>query len=66
MKEDFVLSETTIEQIGDVIDVGSDVKTIKVGDKVVFTPWGIDPFKTPEGELYYFIPESYEFILATL
>lgn len=65
LKRDFILSDSN-EQIGEVIAIGAKVESIKVGDFVVFTPWGLDPFKNPDGETTYLIPESYEFILATV
>ena len=58
-KDDFILSDKMQEQIGDVIAVGPEVKHVKTGDRIIFTPWGIDSYRTQDGESYYFIPESY-------
>ncbi len=51
-------------EYGLVVAVGSDVKEIKVGDKIGYTVWGVNSLEVDDTK-YYFIPESDEFILGT-
>ena len=47
-------SMVTAVEIGKVIAIGSDVKSVKVGDEIVFKAWACD-IVTVEGKRYYFI-----------
>lgn len=50
-------------EYGKVEAVGSDVKTIKTGDIIGFTVWGLNKL-TVENKDYYIVPEDDNFILA--
>ncbi len=55
----------TLNEYGEVIAVGPDVITVKVGDKIGFSVFGIEKLVI-EDEKYYFVQESPEFLLATI
>lgn len=57
-------SETSLVERGQVSSVGSEVKTIKPGDTVLFTSFGVDSIDV-DGERNYFLLEDDAFILAT-
>ena len=44
---------------------GEDVKKIKVGDKITYLFWGVNSVEI-DGEKYWVIPETDEFILFTM
>lgn len=48
-----------------VLAVGDECKTIKAGDTIIFTTWGIDEVDI-NGTTHYFLLESDEFILAKI
>lgn len=50
---------------GTVISAGPDCKVVKEGDVLLFTSWGVDEVNV-NGEKFYFLLESDEFILATV
>lgn len=52
-------------EVGDVIAIGPEVSFCKEGDKILFTSWGVDKV-TIDGEDYFFVLESDEFILGKL
>lgn len=58
-------SESFLTEVGDVIDVGEEVKNIKVGEIIAFSQWGVKSVKH-ENETYRFIPEEGRFILGKL
>lgn len=65
VKPDTLIQTTAapvIEQ-GTVLAVGPDCKTIKEGDTIFFTTWGVDIIEV-DGEKLYFLMETDEFILA--
>lgn len=49
---------------GVAVAVGPECTSVKAGDKVIFTAWGVDEVNI-NGEKLYFLIESDEFILAT-
>ena len=64
-KKQILISERkSLCEYGKVIDIGEDVKYIKVGDTVGYTVWGVNHLEVDD-KRYYFIPETDEFILGT-
>ena len=64
-KKKILVSDTNaIEAYGDVIAIGDDVKTVKVGDTILFTKWGIRENKIDD-EVFYFVKEDDDFFLGT-
>jgi len=53
----------TIEEVAEVIAVGSDVTTLKKGDTVYFKAWACDII-SHNGEKFYFISEDSDAICA--
>jgi len=64
-KQVLVSDANAITAYGEVIDVGKEVLSIKIGDVIGFTKWGIRELDI-DGEKHYFVPESCDFILGTL
>jgi co-chaperonin GroES (HSP10) len=65
-KEQVLVSDQgTLCEYGEVLAIGEDVKRIKVGDKIIFTIWGVNAVEIGN-EKYHFIPEDNNFILGTL
>lgn len=63
---DLVLkSEGFLTEVGDVVDVGSEVKEVKVGDTIAFSKWGVKSVEY-DNETYRFIPEDGRFILGVI
>ncbi len=60
-----VSDDGTLNEYGEVVAIGSDVKTIKVGDKVGFSVFGVEKLVIDE-QKYYFIRENAEFLLCTI
>jgi len=48
---------------GLVLAVGKDVEEVKVGDTIIYTPWGVDVYEE-NGEKYYFATEDSTLLLA--
>lgn len=64
IRSQIAVSDTpSLCEYGEVIAIGSDVKTIKVGDKISFTVWGLNSVDL-EGSKYYLVPEDPKFILS--
>lgn len=55
----------TLNEYGEVIAVGTGVHTIKVGDKIGFSVFGVEKLVIDE-EKYYFVKEDDEFVLAII
>lgn len=53
---------------GKVLEIGKDVKKVKVGDIIWFVRWGLNETEHPHNETIkcFTVPESPEIILATL
>ncbi len=51
---------------GEVIDVGSEVKNLKIGDQIGFTLWGLREILLEDGSKQYFIKEDPNFILGVI
>ena len=51
---------------GTVLDVGSEVKDIQVGDMVVFVKWGMTEIEMADGTKDYFLEDKPYFILAVI
>lgn len=58
-------AEGSLSEYGEVIDVGDDVKKIKVGDIIGFTIFGVNALEV-DGKKAYLVPEMSEFVLATI
>lgn len=59
-----ILSTGSLCEYGTVLAIGSDVKEVKVGDKIGFTIWGLNALEV-EDRKYYFVPEDTRFVLGT-
>lgn len=65
-EDDSIVKEfEKLQDYGDVIAIGEDVKKIKVGDKIGFITWGVNDLEI-DGQKYYFVPEDPKFILGTI
>lgn len=51
---------------GRVIDIGDDVKTVKVGDVIGVTQWALNKIVMEDKSEHYFCPENSDFILGIL
>lgn len=60
-----VSDDGTLNEYGEVIAIGEDVKRIKAGDKVGFSVFGVEKLVIEEDK-YYFLQESSEFLLCTI
>lgn len=60
-----VSDDGTLNEYGEVIAIGSEVKTIKVGQKVGFSVFGVEKLVIDDQKLY-FISEDPEFLLAVI
>ena len=58
-------AEGSMCEYGIVTAIGSEVKYLKVGDKIGFTVWGVNKLNI-EDEKHYFISEDPRFILGIL
>lgn len=64
-KQVLVSDDGTLNEYGEVISIGPEVKVIKVGDRVGFSVFGVEKLVIEE-EKFYFIQESDDFLLATI
>ena len=66
-EQDTILKATEggLCEYGEVLEIGSDVKEIKVGDVLGFTVWGVNRLNI-ENEKFYFIPEDSRFVLGVV
>lgn len=64
-KQVLVADDGMLCEYGDVIAVGPDVKTVKVGDKIGYSVFGIEKLVVEE-EKFYLIPEIPTFVLGFL
>lgn len=63
-KEQIIVSnKKSLQEYGEVIAVGDEVKYVKKGDIIAYTVWGIKDFEY-KGEKIYFVPEDDRFLLA--
>lgn len=60
-----VSDDGNLNEYGEVVAIGHDVKVIKVGDRIGFSVFGIEKLVIEE-EKFYFIQESPEFLLGTI
>lgn len=58
-----VLGDKSLCKYGEVIDVGDEVKNVKVGQTIGFIEWGMNKLIMGNDE-YYFIQEENRFILG--
>lgn len=66
-KKQAIISDTeTFTDCGEVLAVGEDVVGVKVGDIIAFLFWGSQSVSDAQGNKYYFVPCSDEFILGVL
>jgi len=49
---------------GKVLDVGEDVKKIKIGDVIGYTQWGINKIVMDDKSEHFFIQDNPDFILG--
>lgn len=64
-KQVLVSDDGTLNEYGEVVAIGDEVKKIKIGDKIGFSVFGIEKLIIEE-EKFYFIRESPEFLLAVI
>lgn len=64
-KQILVQDDGTLNEYGEVIAIGPNVKTIKVGQKVGFSVFGVEKLMIDE-EKHYFLQEDAEFLLAVI
>ena len=65
-KERILVSESDqLNAYGEVTGIGEDVKSIKVGDIIAFTKWGIREVEV-DGEKHFFVPEDTDFLLGKI
>ncbi len=57
--------EGNLSEYGEIVAVGSGVATVKVGDRVGFSVFGVEKLMIDE-QKYYFIRENAEFLLCTI
>lgn len=60
-----VSDDGTLSEYGTVEAIGPDVKTIKIGDTVGFSVFGVEKLVIDE-EKYYFLQEDSDFLLCTI
>ena len=60
-----VSEQGSLCEYGKVIAIGDEVTKVKVGDTVGFLVWGVQKLDVRD-TIYYFIPESSDFILGTI
>ena len=66
VKEQILVAEKkSLCEYGKVVAIGSEVKDIKVGDIVGYLVLGVSSLEI-ENKTYYFIPETTDFLLATI
>ena len=58
-------AETNLVERAEVVGIGDKVEYIKVGDRLLFTSFGVDSVDV-NGERHYFLLEDDAFILAIL
>lgn len=59
------LGQKPLCEYGTVLEIGSEVKNVKVGDTVGYLIWGVSSLEI-EGKKHYFVPESSDFLLCTI
>ena len=64
-KQILVSEQGNLCEYGEVVAIGDEVTTLKVGEVIGYTIWGVNRL-TIHDVNYYFIPESDEFILGTI
>lgn len=64
-KQVLVSDSKTFCEYGEVVEVGSEVKDIKKGDKLGYTIWGLNHLDI-DGERHYFVPDDSRFILGII
>lgn len=62
-KQILVADKKSLCEYGTVIAVGSEVKSVKVGDKIGYLVWGVSSLVV-EDATYYFVPETSDFLLC--
>lgn len=64
-KQDTVIqtADTNLVERAEVIGIGEDVTTVSIGDRLLFTSFGVDSVDV-NGERHYFLLEDDAFILA--
>lgn len=64
-KETILKDEANLSEYGEVLAIGPDVKTIKVGDEIGFVVFGVEKLIIDE-QKFYFIREDSDFLLCLL
>jgi len=64
-KQVLVSDDGTLNEYGEVVAIGDEVKKIKIGDKIGFSVFGVEKLVIDE-QKYYFVKESDEFLLAVI
>ena len=60
--ESVIQTEGNLTEVGDVLEVGKDVKVIVPGDVIGFSKWGSKKIEK-DGEVYHLLPEDGRFAL---
>lgn len=64
-KQILVSDSPSLCEYGEVIAVGDKVESIKVGQNIGYTVFGINSLEI-DGEKHYFVPEVSEFVLGVI
>lgn len=64
-KQILVSDSGTLCEYGEVLAIGEGVSSIKVGDIIGFTTWGVNKLEI-DGTTHYFVQEDYRFLLGTI
>lgn len=64
-KSPFVSEQKLFCEYGTVVAVGQDVKSVKPGDTIGFTVWGLNHLEI-DGKKHYFVQEDPRFILGKI
>ena len=65
-KKQILVGDTgTLCEYGKVVSVGPDVKSVKIGDTIGHTVWGVNHLEI-DGKKYYFVREDTRFILGKI
>lgn len=64
-KQVLVSDRKSLQEYGEVVAIGDEVKGIEVGQTVFYTVWGTKSLEY-QGENVYFIPADPRFLLGTV
>jgi len=65
LSKDKIIGDTSkFFLIGTVLAIGSEVKTVKVGDQIGYTQWALNKIVTPDKKEAFFCHEDDDYILG--